>query len=215
MSAVSVSQVVVSNSAPSVDIPSTEETILFADGITIGDTEAEYAIIEFTDIECPYCAKFHEATFPKIKEKLIDTGNVLYVARDLPLVRIHPSSAMAAVVLRCSAQQDNYWELKDALFQRQKEISPSSLVNIATIEGMDIDKLVLCANNKEEQSSVQESMIYANRIGLKSTPSFVVGVNTGNGVIDYRIIKGAKKFERFEQILDYVKKTRRLEAIKD
>ena len=51
----------------------------------VGRADAPVTIIEFSDLQCPHCARNALNTFPQIKRNYIDTGKVRYVARDFPL----------------------------------------------------------------------------------------------------------------------------------
>jgi protein-disulfide isomerase len=61
-------------------------------------------IIEFTDLQCPYCARFSAQTFAQLQEKYVDTGKVRFVTRDLPLA-FHAQAVPAAVTSRCAGDQ--------------------------------------------------------------------------------------------------------------
>src|SRR5262245_34849793 len=56
-----------------------------ADYRTLGPADAPLTIVEFTDLQCPYCARFASETFPELRARYIDTGKVRFTTRDLPL----------------------------------------------------------------------------------------------------------------------------------
>ena len=90
----------------------------------IGGQDARIALVEFSDFECPFCAKFHKETFPKINEEFISTGNVKFIVRDFPLESIHANAFKAAQVAKCAADQGKLWEMHDWLFAHQGQFSP-------------------------------------------------------------------------------------------
>ena len=89
-----------------------------------GNKNAKVVLIEFSDFECPFCAKFHKETFPKINEEFISTGNVKFIVRDFPLESIHANAFKAAQVAKCAADQGKLWEMHDWLFAHQGQFSP-------------------------------------------------------------------------------------------
>ena len=72
--------------------------------ITFGDSNSKLAIVEFTDYQCPYCARHNKTVLPQIKEKLIETGKAKYVMYDFPL-GFHSQAKPAAVAARCAGKQ--------------------------------------------------------------------------------------------------------------
>jgi protein-disulfide isomerase len=84
----------------------------------LGRADAPLTIIEFTDLQCPYCANFALQTFPALRERYIDKGLVRFASRDLPLT-MHAHAIPAAVAARCAGEQGRYWEYREALFRGQ------------------------------------------------------------------------------------------------
>ena len=87
----------------------------------LGHPDAPVTIIEFTDLQCPYCARFATQTFPQIRRNYIDTGKVRYTSRDLPLP-MHEFAVSAAVAARCAGEQGRFWEYLAALFAMQDRL---------------------------------------------------------------------------------------------
>ncbi len=56
----------------------------------LGKADARVTIVEFTDLQCPFCRQFRTTTFERIKRDYIDTGSVRFISRDPPLTAIHP-----------------------------------------------------------------------------------------------------------------------------
>src|SRR3989344_8516599 len=76
----------------------------------LGDKKAPVTIVEFSDFQCPYCARFRQQTFDQIKQEYIDTGKVRFVYRDFPLSSIHPMAQKAAEAAECADEQGKFWE---------------------------------------------------------------------------------------------------------
>ncbi|MFH1565918.1 MAG: thioredoxin domain-containing protein [bacterium] len=100
------------------DIPISQE-----DGVK-GNEDALVTIVEFTDYQCPFCARYVIETLPQIQKEYIDTGKVKYVLKDLPLTSLgHKNSPKASESSYCAKEQGKYWEMHDKLFETQSEWS--------------------------------------------------------------------------------------------
>src|SRR3989338_3231464 len=85
----------------------------------LGSSDAPVTIIEFSDFQCPYCAKFHFETFSQIYEKYIKSGKVKFAYRHFPL-SFHQNAQKAAEASECAREQEKFWEYADKLFSNQK-----------------------------------------------------------------------------------------------
>ncbi|HCE2180535.1 TPA: DsbA family protein [Vibrio parahaemolyticus] len=179
------------------------DEVVFEDGIAFGDPNAPIAIVEFTDIQCPFCEKFQIETFPQLKEKYIDTGIVYFVAREMPLTSIHPQAKNAAIALRCAAEQDKaaYESMKVDLFKKRKELTDESYGVSAEAVGINLDAFQQCFDSQEVKDSVNHAYKYGFSMGVSSTPSLVFGYNTGTSAKDYRIGKGALTIEQIDEAI--------------
>ncbi len=82
-----------------------------------GDANAPITIVEFSDFQCPFCARFYTQTLGQIEREYIDTGKVKLVYKDFPLNSIHPNAQKAAEAARCAGEQNKFWEYHDKLFE--------------------------------------------------------------------------------------------------
>ena len=83
----------------------------------LGDENAPVTIVEFSDLECPFCEQFFTGAYPQIKKDYIDTGKVKMYFRHYPLP-FHPMAKPAAVAVECANDQGKFWEMHDRVFQR-------------------------------------------------------------------------------------------------
>ena len=113
----------------------------------VGRADAPVTIIEFSDLQCPYCARNALNTFPEIKRNYIDTGKVRYVARDFPL-DMHPFAMPAAVATRCAGEQGKFWEYRHALFERQNELATAPYDALAAELGLDVPRFAACQKDR-------------------------------------------------------------------
>ena len=79
-----------------------------------GEATAQVAIIEYGDIECPFCRHFKQSVYPQIFDEYIKTGKARFYYRDMPLP-FHEHAMPAARAEHCAGEQGKFWEMHDAL----------------------------------------------------------------------------------------------------
>ena len=141
---------------------------------TLGQADAPVIIIEFTDLQCPYCARFALSTFPQLKRAYIDSGKVRYASRDLPLA-MHRQAVPAAVAARCAGEQGRFWEYRHAVFAAQARLASQPWAALAQQVGLDSEGFAACLGDGRQKREVQTDAALAAAHGINTTPSFVVG----------------------------------------
>ena len=96
----------------------------------IGNPNAPITIVEFSDFQCPFCARFHVETLPLIMNEYINEGQVKLVFRDFPIQSIHPNALPASVASECANEQGKFKEMHDMLFENQNEWSNQRSDNV-------------------------------------------------------------------------------------
>jgi protein-disulfide isomerase len=166
----------------------------------IGRDDAPVTIIEFTDLQCPYCARYASQTFPRLKREYVDTGKLRYTSRDLPLP-FHSFALPAAVASRCAGEQGRFWEYREALFASQSQLGTEPYGRIAGQLGLDVGQLEACRANGEQESNVRADLAMAAQYGIRSTPTFVIG-RVVDGEFQGEVVSGAQPYEFFKAKLD-------------
>ena len=85
----------------------------------IGNPDAPITIVEFSDFQCPFCARFHTQTLPLLLEEYIEQDKVKIVFRDFPIQSIHPNALPASIAAECANDQNKFREMHDVLFEKQ------------------------------------------------------------------------------------------------
>jgi protein-disulfide isomerase len=135
-----------------------------------GPADAPVTIVEFTDYECPYCAE-EEKTLKKVLEAY--PTQVKLVIKNLPL-DIHPKAKPKAVVAECMASQGKFWQAHNRLLAG----APPNKVR----EGVDEGQLKGCIAQGGD-GQVDRDTALAKRLGLATTPSFVIdGIRQGGTI---------------------------------
>ncbi|MEX2017428.1 MAG: DsbA family protein [Candidatus Pacearchaeota archaeon] len=169
------------------------------DDAVLGDANAPVTIIEFSDYQCPFCARHFRETYPLLKSEYIDTGKVKLVFRDLPLTSIHPMAQPAAEAAECVRElggDEAYYEYHDKIFENQQSLSTANLKSWATGLGYNIGT---CLDSGKYASEVQKDSRDAQAAGFSGTPGFLImksGASSGTP------LKGAYPFSDFKKIID-------------
>jgi protein-disulfide isomerase len=165
----------------------------------MGSPTAPVTIYEFTDFECPFCVQFFNETRPQLIKQFVDAGVVRIVARDYPLVQIHPSALIGAVAGRCAAEQGKFWPMYERLFathgvewggvpKRDHDV----LIELAGKAGAETTAFTRCLDDPASEQAVLDEAAAAEQLGVNSTPNFLV-----NG----QMLRGALPFASFERLI--------------
>lgn len=168
----------------------------------LGREDAPVAMIEFSDLQCPHCARFAVETFPRLRREFIETGKLRYAARDLPLP-FHAFAMPAAVATRCAGEQGRFWEYREALFATQERLGLEPYAEVARALGLDIARLEACRGDGRQAAAVRADLELARGSGIASTPTFVIG----------RVVDGSFQGERISGAQPYDVFAARIEAL--
>jgi protein-disulfide isomerase len=156
-----------------------------------GGEKAGVTIVEFSDFQCPFCARAAE-TVGELKKKY---GNkVKIVFRHFPLP-MHKDAQPASEASMCVNEQGSakFWKFHDLAFKSQDKLDGDNLAKLAKESGADEKKFKECMDSKKFAEIVKSDMAYGEKIGVKSTPTFFV-----NG----QLLSGALPVESFSEIID-------------
>ncbi len=171
----------------------------------IGDPDAPVTIVEFSDFECPFCARFHRETLPLIMQNYVETGAVNIVYRDFPIDRIHPNARAAHIASECADEQGAFWPYHDVLFEGQSRWSglgpeelAGQLVSYAGDLSLDIGAFSSCLDNPAINAEISADKAQGGQYGVTGTPAFFIG----NDEAGYELVGGAKPFESFVLVIN-------------
>jgi protein-disulfide isomerase len=167
----------------------------------LGDPQAKLAILEFSDFQCPYCKRYLDQAFPRIKSQYIDTGKLKYLVRDSPL-SFHKKAQGAAVAANCAARQDAYWSMRDALFANMSRLGDALYQETASNLSLDIKAFNACLTDEAIAAKITADMAYGASMGVSGTPSFIIGRVQDNRLLEPKLVVGAQKYETFAELLD-------------
>lgn len=136
----------------------------------VGPEDAKVTIVEFSDFQCPYCARAIEPMKEIVKAFPKDV-QVYFL--HFPL-SFHKEAKPAAIAARCAQQQDKFWPMHDAIFENQSKMSTEDLTAHATKVGLDMKKYEKCMADPETTKYVDADMAQGMDAGVGGTPSFFV-----------------------------------------
>jgi len=179
---------------PSIQIAAGDMEALADDDPFLGDENAPVTIVEFSDYECPFCARFYSQTLNQIKSKYVDTGKVKFVYRDFPLA-FHPQAEPSAIAANCAGMQGKYFEFHDKIFDNGGAGGKSSTDYRRWAQELSLDVAAWesCLNDPQQKLEIQKDMQDGTAVGIRGTPGFII-----NG----QLVSGAQPFSVFEQIIE-------------
>lgn len=149
--------------------PNKVYTLPIGDSPVKGDKKAKVAIVEFSDFQCPFCARsmafVKEVTdaFPK---------DVKVVYKHLPLTQIHPNAMPAAKASVAAQNQDKFWEMHDELFANYNKLTPENIKASAEKIGLDMKKFEADSASPDTEKKIQADMKLAAESAVTGTPTF-------------------------------------------
>lgn len=164
-----------------------------------GDRKAPIALIEYSDIQCPFCKRFHETA-----QQIVDEydGKVMWVYRHFPLDAIHPQARPAAEAVECAGKiggNDDFWSLTDILFEKASTLAEDEILTLASEVNLDKDKIKQCLDADETKQNVEDDYQSGSKAGVSGTPGNIL-LDTNSGKT--RLIPGALPFESMKQAVD-------------
>lgn len=164
-----------------------------------GPANAKLTIIEYSDLECPFCKRFH----PTLQQVMSEyDGDVRWVYRHFPLEAIHPNARIAAVATECAAAEGKFWELTDYIFENTSsgaEIAKSALPALAEAAGVtNIPAFTACLDSEEANAAVDADLADAQAAGGRGTPYSIIINEAG----EKQAINGAQPYASVKATID-------------
>ena len=158
-------------------------------------------VIEYSDLECPFCKKFHE-TLIQVQDEY--EGKVVWVYRHFPLDMLHSKARVEAAATECAYEQGGntaFWAFTDKIY----EVTPANnglelddLPKLAEEVGLDGDKLQECIDSGKYDDKVEEQYQGGVAAGITGTPgNFIINENG-----DAWAMPGALPYESIVEIIE-------------
>jgi len=187
------------NADVSVVLPVTEDDHI------LGSPNAKITVIEYSDIDCPFCKQYHE-TMKQIIDEYGPSGDVAWVYRHFPLTSIHPNAERHAVAAECVAEvggNDAFWNFLDVLFVNapgNQQTDPSRYVEFAAEVGVGEAALTACIEKGDTAKHVEAEFNTALEAGGTGTPFNIIVVE-GQDPVSF---SSALPYEQMKGVIDQI-----------
>lgn len=171
----------------------------------IGDINAPVVIIEYSDMECPFCKEFH-ATMRKLASDYVPSGKIAWVYRHFPLKEKHPKAITEAEASECVAGiagNDAFWKFTNRLFEvtpANNQLDLQILPKLAQEAGVDPDEFNDCLAERTHKDRVEADYQNALDTGGSGTPWSIVLLKNG----EKGVINGAQPYEDIKKGIERV-----------
>jgi protein-disulfide isomerase len=148
-------------------------------GNTLGNPKAPVTLVEFADPQCPFCKEYALNVMPRLVQDYVRTGRVKMVFR--PLTFIGPDSERAARIAVAAGAQDRMWNYVDLVYHNQGEENSGYATDDwlrkigSAVRGLDVGKAFAARQSATVTGQLGAANGLAQRYGVSSTPSFLVG----------------------------------------
>jgi protein-disulfide isomerase len=191
-----------------------EVSIPYVKGPTKGDANAKVVILEFSDLVCPYCKKFHDEAYKSILTDYIQTGKANLLYKHYPLAFHNPAATLAAKASFCIDKDygdEAMFKFNDLFFARSSSITQNAYELIGSISGVDSNKIKACmktdeatkqlASDEAELTNFQADIVAKGLSQGLGTPSFIIGT-VKDGVLSGRLVEGAYPIIAFKNVIE-------------
>jgi len=177
----------------------------FAGAPFLGNANAPVTLLEFSDYQCPFCARHYRDVMPSLVKDYVETGKVKYVMRENPIQSIHSRAMPAAQAALCANDQGKYWDMHNIMFDNQRELSDENLRTYAGTIGLDTAAFNACLESEKYKDRVNEDLAAGRDLGIRGTPGFLIGLTDPadpNKANMQEFINGARALGEFKSAID-------------
>jgi len=165
----------------------------------LGNINAPVKIIEYSDLECPFCKRFHY-TLQQVMDEYGKDGKVAWVYRHFPIESLHSKATKEAEATECANElggSTKFWEYMDRLIDltpSNNGLALSQLPEIAKNVGLDEDEFNECLASGRHLARINKDLANAGATGGRGTPWSIVVAEDGtkypvNGALPYAQVK--------------------------
>lgn len=159
-----------------------------------GNANAAVVITEYSDYQCPFCARFTLDILPQLQNDYIEAGKVLYSFKDFP-ISSHRYAQKASEASYCVGEQNEnlYWDYHTKLFKNQKNLTIEDLAKYADELDVNVSAFNDCLNSGKYRDLVRRNFQDGLKRGVEGTPSIFVN--------DQKLI-GVPQYDNFVKIIE-------------
>jgi protein-disulfide isomerase len=153
-------------------------------GLTLGRRDAPVTMVEFADLQCPFCAEYAKGALPELVRRYVRPGKVRLELRLIAIIGADSETARRAAA--AASQQNRLWQFSEAFYDRQQQentgyVTDDFLSGVAKTAGVELGSPGAAARRQLAQNDSQ-----AQRRSVNSTPSFFAG-RTGSSLAPLQV----------------------------
>jgi protein-disulfide isomerase len=169
-----------------------------------GDPKARVTMIEFSDYQCPFCARYNKEIFPQLEQEYTKSGKLRYVFRDFPLENIHSWARKAAEAAHCAGEAGAFWEMHDLLFAHQSGLNDDVFQQSARDLGLPDEAFRTCETRENTANAINQDRTEGTKCGVTGTPTFLLGLagRDGSKIKVVKVIVGQMPYASFKEAID-------------
>lgn len=193
--------------APTAAAPTTFDLSATNGKAFLGKADAPLTVVEFSDLQCPFCARFYTDSEPQLIKNYVDTGKIKFVFMQFPLDQIHPNARPVANAALCVLHLSGdaaFWKFHNQAYDNNDVVNVGTLVNDslyatwAKNAGADGAKFADCYGKKTYDAEVTSDLNLGISQGVQGTPTFFIVDKAGQSTS----LVGAQPYAAFQQALD-------------
>lgn len=176
----------------------------------LGDKKkAKVAIVEFSDLECPFCKRFHAETFDQLVKEYVDTGKAIIVARDFPLSFHDPKATEEAAFAECVRKEKGdsaYFAFTKGIYEgtvaNGKGMAAGKMEELVGKVGANVKSVTACAGTDAVKEEIKKDVADGSKAGISGTPSFIIGTLDDKGNVTGERVVGALPIDGFKSKIE-------------
>jgi len=151
-----------------------------------GNANAKVVITEYSDYQCPFCARFTLDILPQLQNDYIETGKVKFIFKDFPIPN-HKYAQMEAQATYCAGEQNEeyFWKFHVSLFENQKDITKDDLIKRAEAMGINTNVFRSCLDSDKYKNLVLRNRQDGLKAGVNGTPTIFINNEKIMGIQPY------------------------------
>ena len=155
------------------------------DGIAVGREDAPMTLVEYADLQCPYCAQWAAGTLPALLEEYVRAGKLRIEFRGLAF--IGPDSETALRTAVAAGRQGKLWQAVELLYANQGAENSGWVTDdliatlTASIPGLQARRLAADRHSAAVDTEIAKAQAQAQAANVRGTPAFAIG-RTGRGL---------------------------------
>lgn len=184
---------------PQPSLPS--EPVSIEGAVLRGNRSAKVALIEFSEFQCPFCARSARDLLPELERRYLRSGKVVLAWRHYPLA-IHQHAQKAAEAAECAGREGKFWEFHDWAFANQNALGVENLRVAAKTLGLGPSGFQACLDG-ETAAKVKADIDFGKALFVDGTPTWFVGIVQPDGRVRVtERLDGARPLGDFERVIN-------------